>query len=90
MYDKEKGEKRAATVLFLAQSIETKVDEQHSNYQVACTETGQMQSDQRCQLILFSVVFTPSPSSRRGLANPYDWIGFVRAKKKTSVGLLLC
>jgi hypothetical protein len=67
MYDKEKGEKRADTVLFLAQSIETKVDEQHSNYQVACTLTGHMHSDQRGQYILFPVVFTPftpSPSSR--------------------------
>jgi hypothetical protein len=34
MYDKEKGEKKADTVLFLAQSMETKVDEQHSNYSI--------------------------------------------------------
>ena len=63
MYDKEKGEKRADTVLLLAQSIETKVDEQHSNFQVVCTVTGQMPSGQRGQYNLFSVVFTPSPST---------------------------
>jgi hypothetical protein len=34
----------------------------HSNYQVARTVTGHMHLDHRGQYILFSVVFTPSPS----------------------------
>ncbi len=51
--------------------------------------------------IFFSVVFTPPPPSHHGsvwllpvieyrgfrLAYPYDWRGFVGAKKKASVGL---
>jgi hypothetical protein len=39
MYDKEKGEKRAHTVLLFFQSFETKVDEQHSNYTVPKVNT---------------------------------------------------
>jgi hypothetical protein len=99
MYDKEKEEKRADAVLLLAQSFETKVDEQHSNYQVACTATGHMQSDHGANIfcILSSLplqqarqCLAPTCYRRCGLAYPYDWIGFVRAKKKTSVGHLVC